>query len=88
MFALVCFTQTTANWKDQIGLKQVCIYIQIKLAGVHTVLEIVFITDADDFSIGKLVGTEVVAHISPASLTGKQKIGEGKITYMYVGIKY
>ncbi|KAL5488767.1 hypothetical protein EMCRGX_G017760 [Ephydatia muelleri] len=32
--------------------------------------------NTDDFNIFDLVGTEVVAHISPASITGKQKIGQ------------
>ena len=39
--------------------------------------------DTDDFNIFDLVGTEVVAHISPASITGKQKIGEGERIYTF-----
>ena len=43
-----------------------------------------FIIGTDDFNICDLVGNDVVTHISPSSITGKQKIGEGEKTFTFM----
>ncbi|KAL5503412.1 hypothetical protein EMCRGX_G010360 [Ephydatia muelleri] len=40
----------------------------------------------DDFNICDLVGIDVVAHISPSSITGKQKIREGQFGEVFIAI--
>ncbi|KAL5503422.1 hypothetical protein EMCRGX_G010370 [Ephydatia muelleri] len=40
----------------------------------------------DDFNICDLVGIDVVAHLSPSSITGKQKICEGQFGEVFIAI--
>ena len=57
--------------------------------GARKALMLQFIIDTDDFNIYDLVGIDVVAHISPSSITEKKKIGEGEgKIYTYAILTY